>query len=343
MVKKTEWGFADGYKIYLITLENKNGMSVSFTNYGGAIVNLFVPDKNNGFVDVMLGYDNIEGYVTGKSGQGALIGRYGNRIGGAKFTLNGQEYKLYKNDGNNCLHGGSIGYSKRVWNVCGISDGENPSVNFSYVSPDGEENFPAELKISVRYVLTEKNSLRIEYSAVPDGDTVINLTNHAYFNLGGYSSGDILDTSVQMFTDKYTPIDEDLIPIGGIESVKNTVFDFTVPKNIGDDVKSGKTDGYDHNFILGEPGVMRKAVVTYSDKTGIEMTTYTDMPAIQFYTSLFLDETGKDGKHYGKFGGFCLESQFSPNTPNLPDFPQCTFKKGEEFRSVTEYAFDVIK
>ena len=342
MIKKIEWGFADGYKAYLITLKNKNGMSVSLTNYGASIVDLCVPDKNNGFTDVMLGYDSIEGYIAGKSSQGAVIGRYANRIGGAKFTLNGKEYNLYKNNGDNCLHGGRVGYGRRVWNA-GIADGDNPCAAFSYVSPDGEDNFPAEVRIIVRYTLTANNSLKLEYSAVSDGDTVINLTNHAYFNLGGYNSGDILNTQVQIFAVGYTPFNDAQIPTGEIVPVEGTEFDFTVPKFVGDDINSGKISGYDHNFILGEPGVMRKAAVASDIKTGIEMTTYTDMPAMQLYTANHLDEKGKSDYHFGKFGGLCLETQFTPNTPNLPDLPQCILKKGEEYKFTTEYAFSVIK
>ena len=343
MVQKTEWGFANGYKTYLITLKNKNGMSVSLTNYAASIVDLIVPNKNGGFTDVMLGYDNLDGYINGKSGQGAVIGRYANRIGGAKFTLNGKEYNLYKNDGDNCLHGGSVGYGKRVWNVYGISDGDNPSVVFSYISPDGEENFPAELKVFIRYTLTSQNSLKLEYSAVPDNDSIVNLTNHAYFNLGGYDYKDTLNTRLQLFANSYTLVDDGLIPTGEIASVKNTVFDFTEPKLIGDDISSIKIGGYDHNYILGEPGVMRKAAIASNPDTGIEMTTYTDMPAIQLYIGLNLNETGKGNVYRGKYAGFCLETQFTPNTPNLPDFPQCVIKKGEEFKYTTEYAFGVIK
>ena len=316
-------------------------MSVSLTNYGGAIVNLCVPDKTGGFTDVMLGYDNLDGYLNGKSFQGALVGRYGNRIGGAKFNFNGIEYNLYKNNGNNNLHGGRVGYNRRVWNVYGVSDGDEPCVAFSYVSPDGEENFPAELKIVVRYILTANNSLKIEYSAISDGDTIINMTNHAYFNLGGYNSGDILNTKLQLFADGYTPVDDALIPTGEIAPVKNTVFDFTSPKLIGDDAKSIDIGGYDHNFVLGEPKVTRKAAVASNPDTGIEMTTYTDMPAIQLYIGLNLNEPGKGGTYMNKYAAFCLETQFSPNTPNLPDFPQCAFKKGEEYRYTTEYAFGV--
>jgi len=343
MVKKVEWGFADGYKTFLVTLKNKNGMSVSLTNYGAAIVDLCVPDKNNGFTDVMLGYDDIEDYINGKSSQGAVIGRYANRIGSAKFTLNDKEYNLFKNNGDNCLHGGSVSYGKRVWDVYGVSDGDSPSAAFLYVSPDGEENFPGEVRIILRYTLTAQNSLKLEYSAVSNDDTVVNLTNHAYFNLGGYHSGDILNTKLQIFAENYTPFNDAQIPTGEIAPVKNTVLDFTSPKFIGDDVNSGKTDGYDHNFILGEPGVMKKAAVASNIESGIEMTTYTDMPAMQLYTANHLDETGKGGFYRGKFGGFCLETQFTPNTPNLPKFPQCTIKKGDEFRFTTEYAFAVIK
>ena len=344
MVNKIEWGFADGYKVWLITLKNKRGAAASITNYGAAVTSLSVPDKNGGFTDVLLGYDDLDGYINGKSCQGAAIGRYGNRIGGAKFNLNGKAYNLYKNNGENHLHGGLVGYHRRVWTIYGISEGENPSVSFMYVSPDGEENYPFELKIIVRYTLTAENAFKIEYSAVSDGDTIVNLTNHSYFNLGGYNSGDILNTRLQLFAENYTPVDSALIPTGEIAPVKGTALDFTSPKFIGDDIKSLKEiGGYDHNFVLGEPWVKRKAAIAYSEKSGIEMTVYTDMPAIQLYTGINLNEkNGKNKSELNKFGGFCLETQFSPNTPNMPNFPQCTLKKGEEFKSMTKYAFSVI-
>ena len=337
MIKKTEWGFADGYKAYLIELKNKNGMSVALTNYGASIVNLCVPDKNNKFTDVMLGYDSIDGYINGKSSQGAVIGRYANRIGGAKFKLGGCEYNLYKNNGDNCLHGGRVSYGKRVWSLYSVTDGNEPCVSFIYTSPDGEENFPAEARIITRYTLTANNALRLEYSAVSDGDTIINLTNHAYFNLGGYDSGEILDTRLQILADNYTPFNDAQIPTGEIAPVAGTIFDFREAKLIGKDID--KSEGYDHNFILGELGIMRKAAVAYNEQSGITMTTSTDMPAMQFYTANHLAETGKGGSYFGKFAGFCLETQFTPNTPNMPDFPQCVLRKGEEFRFVTEYAF----
>ncbi|MCL2095829.1 MAG: galactose mutarotase [Oscillospiraceae bacterium] len=342
MINKTDWGFFDGYKINLITLKNKNGMSVSLTNYGASAVDLCVPDKNGDFIDVLLGYDDLDGYINGKSCQGASIGRYGNRIGGAKFKLNGEEYILRKNNGENSLHGGIVGYHRRVWRTLGVSDGKDASAAFVYTSPDGEENFPGEVNIFIEYTLTEENSLKIKYSAVSDRDTVLNLTNHSYFNLGGYNSGDILNARMQIFAENYTPVDNGLIPTGEIASVKNTPFDFTEPKLIGKDIKSIDIGGYDHNFILGEPGITRKAAVACDFNTGIEMTVYTDMPAMQFYTGINLNEAnGKKGSAMGKFAGFCLETQYSPNTPNMPHFPQCVLKKGEEFRSETEYAFSV--
>ena len=335
MIKKSEWGFADGYKCWLVELGNKNGMRAALTNYAAAIVNLCVPDKHGGLTDVMLGYENLDRYVNGKSGQGSVIGRYANRIGGAKFALNGREYALYKNNGDNCLHGGRVGYGKRVWNLYSVSDGDSPSVSFIYISPDGEDNFPAELKIITRYTLTACNALRIEYSAVSDGDTVVNPTNHAYFNLSGCGSDDILDTRLQILAENYTPFNDAQIPTGEISPVAGTPLDFTQAKLIGEHIDA---DGYDHNFILGEPGIMRQAAVAYAGSTGVTMTTYTDMPAMQFYTGNHLSETGKGG-HYGRYSGFCLETQFTPNTPNMPDFPQCTLKKGGEFRFTTEYAF----
>ncbi|MCL2634288.1 MAG: galactose mutarotase [Oscillospiraceae bacterium] len=319
--------------IEIIKLTNKN-MSATLTNYGATVMNLFVPDKNNNLVDVILGYDDVDGYINGGSCQGAVMGRFANRIGGAKFTLNGTTYNLFKNDGDNCLHGGSVSFGKRIWEISSVSE---DSVTFRYVSPDGEESFPGEVVVTVCYTLTE-NSLLIEYFATSDGDTVLNLTNHAYFNLGGYNKGDILGTELQIFAENYTPFDKFNIPVGEVAPVKGTVFDFIEPKLIGAD----NTD-YDHNYVLGAFGVMRKAAIAYDRNTSIEMTTFTDMPAMQFYTALHLDEIGKNGVRHSKYGGFCLETQFSPDTPNQPDFEQCILKKGEQFKSTTEYAFSVRK
>jgi len=338
MGTKTEWGFAGGKQCCLISLRNGKGMTAKFTNFGAAAVNLFTPDKNGGFADILLGYDDLVGYVNGSSGQGAVIGRFANRIGGAEFTLGGKTYELFKNDGDNCLHGGKVGFGKRVWEVLEVSES---SVLFGYVSPDGEENFPSSVRVTVEYTLTESSSLLIKYAAKSDGDTILSLTNHAYFNLGGYASGSVLDTEMQIFASSYTPFADGLIPTGEIAEVGGTPLDFTLPKAIGADIDKVDLGFYDHNYILGEPGVSRTCAKAFHKPSGRVMTVFTDSPAMQFYTAGNLSETGKGGLFYGKAAGFCLETQFTPNTPNLPEFPSCVLKKGEEYNFTTEYAFSV--
>lgn len=341
-ISRTEFGFFRGYKCWLITLSNSSGMTARLTNFGGAVVGLDVPDKNGALADVVLGYDTLEEYIDGNSTHGALVGRYANRIGGAKININGTEYKLSPNDNKvNHLHGGFFGYNKRVWTVDAVEDGSEPSVTFGYISPDGEENFPGTLKISVKYTLTSANALVIEYTAVSDADTVINLTNHSYFNLKGAGNGDIKDHIVQINSDKYTPVDELLIPTGKIAYVMGTAFDFTNPKRIGEEMDNGRLPaGFDHNFILGAPGEMRTAAVVEEPQSGRVMTVKTDKPAIQFYIGIGLNgETGKGGSKYEQYAGLCLESQFSPDTPNQPQFPTCVFKAGETYHFTTSYEF----
>ncbi len=343
-VNQTEFGFFRGYKCWLITLTNKNGMTARITNFGGALVGLDVPDKDGKLADVVLGYDSLEGYAEGNSSHGALVGRYANRIGGAKFTVGGKEYKLTANDNKvNHLHGGAFGYNKRVWTVDAICDGDEPSVTLGYISPDGEENYPATVKISVKYTVTADNGLEIDYTAVPDADTVINLTNHAYFNLKGAGCGDIKDHIVQINADKYTPVDELLIPTGKVAYVHDTPFDFTAPKRVGEDMDNGRLpNGYDHNFVLGDTCEMRTAAEVYEPESGRVMTVTTDKPAIQFYIGIGLDgENGKNGANYNKYAGLCLESQFTPNSPNLPQFPSCVYKAGQTYHFTTTYRFSV--
>lgn len=339
-IEKKVWGSYDGKECYLITLTNGK-LTVSFTNYGGALVNLLVPDKNGEIKDVALGYDTLEGYVNGTSCQGALIGRYANRIGGAKFTLNGTEYQLAKNDNEvNHLHGGDVGYNKKVWDVKATGDN---FVTFSYTSVDGEENYPGTLTLDVTYTLTE-NAVEIKYEAVSDKDTIMNFTNHTYFNLAGYDADKVLNHIVNILADKYTPVDELLIPTGEIADVKGTAFDFTSPKRIGEDMENGKLlGGYDHNYVLGETIEMRKAAQVFEPTCGIVMTVYTDKPAIQFYIGGGLSgETGKQGSIMAKNQGFCLESQYCPDTPNKPQFkPSCVYKAGEKYCFTTKYAFSV--
>lgn len=340
MVTKKAVGFHNGYKLWVVTLKNSKGMEVVLTNYSAAIMSVKAPDREGNFADVVLGYDDMEGFIAGTSSQGAVCGRFANRISNGKFTLNGVEYPLYKNDGNNTLHGGSVGYNKRVWELIATEydekAGEAHAV-FGYTSPDGEENFPGTVAITVDYCLDEKNQLTLTYDAVTDADTVLNLTNHVYFNLS--DSSDILDTEMEIFADKYTPVDEGLIPTGEIADVKGTMFDFTYLRPI----KALSPEGYDHNFVLRdmeEGEELRKAAFAKDAKSGRTLTCLTDMPAMQLYTGGGLKgETGKGGAPMTKSKGFCLETQFCPDSPNKPQFQSCVLKKGEEYHHVTVYQF----
>ena len=341
MIEKEVFGMHDGYKVFLFTLKNSKGMTVKLTNYSGAIVSILVPDKDGNMDDVVLGYDDLEGYVNGVSSQGALIGRYANRIADGKFTLNDKEIQLRCNEGTNSLHGGIVGYNKRVWTIDDTSDN---SVTFGYFSPDLEENFPGSVKITCKYTLTEDNELKLEYKGKSDQDTILNLTNHAYFNIGGIHSGSVLSQIVQINAETYTPVDSKLIPTGEIAPVENTVFDFRKPKAIDADLDKSDIIGYDHNFMLGEPHVMREAAIVYDPKTGREMRVSTDKPAIQFYTAIGLSgEIGKDGAVMKIQTALCLESQYAPDSPNQPNFPSCVLKKDEEYNYTTIYKFGVRK
>ena len=341
MIEKKVFGMTDGYKVFLFTLKNSKGMTVKLTNYSGAVVSILVPDKDGNVDDVVLGYDDLDGYVKGTSSQGALVGRYANRIANAKFTLNGEEIQLRANEGTNCLHGGIVGYNKRVWTVDETTDN---SVTFGYFSPDGEENFPGNLKVTCKYTLTEDNELKLEYNGKSDADTILNMTNHSYFNIGGIHSGSVLSQVVQINAETYTPVDEKLIPTGENAPVEGTVFDFREPKPIYRDLDKSDLIGYDHNFMLGEPHVMREAAVVYDPATGREMRVSTDKPAIQFYTAIGLQgEIGKDGQMMKIQTALCLESQYAPDSPNQPNFPSCVLKKGENYNYTTIYKFSVRK
>lgn len=341
MVERKEFGYFQGYRCELITLTNKSGISVTFTNFGATVTSLCVPDRNGNLADVVLGYDTVDEYAQGSSCFGAAIGRFANRIGGAKFTLNGKEYILDKNDGENSLHGGFYGYHKRVWTIEEVNDVDEPFAEFSYISPDGEQHYPGNLKVIVRYTLTE-NSLKIDYTAFSDMDTVVNLTNHSYFNLKGDGNGDIKDHIVKINAMQYTPVDSGLIPTGLLAYTTGTPFDFQKPKRVAEDMDNGRLpEGYDHNFILGEPNTMRTAAEVYEPESGRVMTVLTDCPAVQFYIGIGLNnEKGKNSHTYSKYGGLCLETQYSPDTPNKPDFPSCVLKKGGEYHSTTVYSFD---
>jgi aldose 1-epimerase len=350
--KKSFGKTPDGQPVDLYVLTNRSGAEASISNYGGALVSLKMPDRNGKLADVVLGYDNADGYVADKNYFGALVGRYGNRIGHAQFVLDGKTYTLAKNNGENSLHGGIKGFNKALWTAKKISTKDGQSLELSYLSKDGEEGFPGNLKVTVIYTLTDANALKIEYSATTDKKTVVNLTNHAYFNLAGQGSGDILGHLLTIQADQFTPVDAGLIPTGELRDVMGTPFDFRKPTAIG--ARIDQTDeqlklggGYDHNFVLrmpmdhGESLAARVAEPT----SGRVMEVWTTEPGIQFYTGNFLDgkTPGKGGATYPKRNAFCLETQHFPDSPNQPKFPSVVLNPGERYHTVTTYKFSVEK
>lgn len=349
-VKKEAFGStASGQPIDIYTLRNAAGFEARIMSYGGIVVSLKTPDRNGQFADVTLGFDSVTGYTGTHPYFGALVGRYGNRIANGTFQINQVSYILAKNNGVNALHGGERGFDKRVWAVQEVTSSPDPAIELTYVSGDGEEGYPGNLTTTVRYTVTPANELRIEYNATTDRDTVLNLTNHAYFNLKG--SGDILKHEMQIAADRFTPIDDGLIPTGELKVVKGTPFDFTAAKAIGKDInandeqiKRGK--GYDHNFVLNhEPGKVGLAARVREPETGRVMEVHTDQPGVQFYSGNFLDGSikGKGGAVYEQRAGFCLETQHFPDSPNKPDFPTTLLKPGETFKSTTVYKFSAEK
>ena len=338
---------ADGKKVELFTLTNARGHVMRVTNYGGIITSLDVPDRAGKVADVVLGFDTLDGYLGKSPYFGAIVGRYGNRIAGGKFTLDGQTCTLAQNNGPNCLHGGLKGFDKVIWQAEARLTPQGPALQLSYVSADGEEGFPGELTARVVYTLTNRDELRVEYSATTTKPTVVNLTQHSYFNLAGAGSGDILGHQLQIFADSFTPIDSVFIPTG-IRSVAGTPMDFRQPHAIGERIGAADEQlrnglGYDHNFVLRTAGSAEfsRAVRVAEPKSGRVMEIWTTEPGIQFYSGNFLDSTnvGKGGKVYHKNYGFCLETQHYPDSPNHPAFPSCVLRPGQILRSVTEFRF----
>ena len=339
----------DGKTVKLYTLTNKNGVKVEITNYGGKVVSINVPDKDGNLGDIVLGYESIDEYIKGNFYFGALIGRYGNRIAKGKFSLNGEEYQLATNNGENHLHGGIKGFHDVVWEAITLEiDGEQ-ALELSYISIDGEENYPGTLKSKVIYQLTEKNELKITYEAETDKTTVLNLTHHSFFNLAGEGSGTINNHELMINADRFTPVDEGLIPTGELAKVENTPMDFRTGTVIGERVDSdfeqlkfGK--GYDHNWVLNkENNEMSLAASVYEPTTGRVMEVWTDQPGLQFYGGNFLDATdiGKGGKAYEFRTAFCLETQHFPDSPNNPNFPTTTLNPGEKYTHTCIYKFSV--
>lgn len=333
--------------VSIYTLSNSKGMTAEISDFGGIVVSLCVPDKTGKIDDVVLGYENLDDYLKKGPYFGALIGRHANRIEDSKFEINGKEYNLYKNDGENHLHGGLKGFDKVLWQAEIVQNNETEALLLTYLSKDGEEGYPGNLEVKVTYTLTEDNALEIKYFAVSDKETVINLTNHSYFNLSGHASGDILKHKVMINADKFTVADKYLLPTGEISSVKGTPMDLTqlteLSKGLGSDYEQiAFANGYDHNWILNVSGKSpEKAAEVYDDKSGRVMEVFTTKPGIQLYTGNFLNgsDIGKGGVVYRKNNGLCLETQFFPNSLKHKHFPSPLFKAGQEYNHTTIYKF----
>jgi len=339
----------DGTPVDLYTLTNDNGMEVKITNYGGAVVSLVVPDQHGHLDDIVLGFATLAEYLEKSPYFGCITGRYANRIAQGKFTLNGVKYTLAQNDGNNHLHGGSKGFDKMVWAATEVPNGDGVGLQLSYTSPDGEENYPGTLSVGVTYTLTNADELKIDYTAATDQDTVVNLTNHSYFNLAGAGSGDILGHALLLNADRFTPIDNSAIPLGELRSVAGTPFDFRQMTEIGarieqDDEQLKCGQGYDHNWVLGNTaGALILAARVEEATSGRAMEVYTTEPGIQFYSGNFLDGlTGKEGKIYPYRSGLCLETQHYPDSPNQPDFPSTVLRPGQTYQTTTIYKFSTL-
>ncbi len=346
--KKELWGnMPDGREVYLYTLVNENGVSASFTNLGAVWVTMNVPDKTGSMTDVVLGYDRVSDYLLNPPHFGAPIGRSANRIADAKFNLNGKEYKLKANNGPNNLHSGPDLYHTRLWDGQADEEDLGTSVSFSLFSPEGDQGFPGNAEITVTYTLTPDNSLKISYHMICDADTVANFTNHSYFNLDGQDGGYAMNQRVWIDADTFTRADEGSIPTGELTPVKGTPMDFTVMKPIEKDIHEEYEalrfgGGYDHNWVLNNrSGEVSLCAAAESDKTGIRMEVYTDLPGMQFYTANFLknEPAGKGGTIYEKRCCYCFETQYYPNSVNMPEFPSPVLKAGKEYKTTTIYKF----
>lgn len=341
-VTKASFGvMPDSTKVDLYTLVNHSGITMKVTTYGGRITSLLVPDKNGKSADIVIGFDSLPGYLANNPFFGALIGRYGNRIAKGKFTLDGKEYDLAKNDGPNHLHGGVKGYDKVVWEAEDFKTDSAVGLKLHYLSKDGEEGYPGNLDITVTYTLSDKNTLTFDYAATTDKATPVNLTQHSYFNLAG--SGDVKSHELMIAASKYNVVDSTLIPTGELRDAKGTPFDFTAVKPIGKDLveAGGKPIGYDHNFILDTKSINDLAVRVVEPSSGRILEVYTDQPGVQFYSGNFLDGTikGKGGWVLNQYNGFCLETQHFPDSPNQSAFPSTILKPGEKYHTTSIYKF----
>lgn len=347
VIKEYYGTMPDGKEVFEYTIENSRNVKASIITYGATLNRFVCPDRNGEFADILVGFDSLEGHLENPGYYcGQTVGQYANRLCGGKFKIGETEYNATLNEnGKNCLHGGGE-YSHALWNAIIVDDDK---VEFSYHSADGNEGFPGNVDIAVTFTLDDDNTLIIDYCAVSDKDTIINLTNHAYFNLGTTKNGNILSHELTLMCDAYTPTDSDSIPTGEIRSVEGTAFDFREAKPIGrdinsDDIQLVQARGYDHNFCInGESGKIKKFAHVFDPKTGRMLDAYTDLPGVQLYTGNFMsgEDTGKDGIKFDKQYAFCLETQFYPDTPNHKNFPQCILKAGKKFMTTTEYRVSV--
>ncbi len=343
-IEKSIYGVMNGKNVHAFIITNSVGSKAQIIEKGATLDKIILQDKNGEFIDILSGHDTLDGHINRSDYQGVVVGQYANRINGGTFNIDGVEYSVTKNEkGITCLHGGGE-YSSAHWQ--GEEIGEN-SVKFAYTSPDGTEGFPGNVDISVTYTFDDSNNLSIEYTAVSDKKTVINLTNHAYFNLNGYNNGNILNHTLQINADRFTAIDENSIPTGELPLVSGTPFDFTVSKAIGKDIeddfpqlKNGM--GYDHNFCITDyDGTLKTIAVAKGDKSGITMEVKSTEPGVQLYTGNFLDGSviGKGGLPLTKRSAFCLETQVYPDSPNHPEWPRCIYDAGEQYKSLTVFSF----
>jgi aldose 1-epimerase len=340
-ITKEVFGTVDNKEVYLYTLKNGSGFTIKITNYGGIVTSVLAPDKNGKFDNVVLGYDSLAGYLKDTPYFGAIVGRYANRIAGGKFILNGREYTLAVNNGPNHLHGGIKGFDKVIWDAEEIKRENETGLKLHYLSKDGEEGYPGNLDVTVIYMISTDNELKIEYSAKTDNPTPINLSHHSYFNLAGTTGRDILDQYLFIDADRYTVVDETLIPTGELRDVTGPM-DFRKPMTVGSRIND-VPGGYDHNYVLNNKETIAKVAELFDSISGRTMEVYTDEPGMQFYSGNFLDGSiiGNNGIIYRKHFGLCLETQHFPDSPNHLEFPNTILRPGEEYKQNTVYKFGV--